>query len=249
MSGAVNTMSKRQRYEFWAGFSAFLIIVLGLIIGSVWLFQTLIDEEQLPLTGVIIQGERAYTSNNEVVQVLTEHETGSFFAADADIIRRRIEALPWVYSASVRKEWPGTLRVFLVEQKPVAVWNKKELLNSSGELFAADPSQVEGTIPELEGPEDDADEVFFQYQRIQALLARNDHRIVRFAMSERFSVRLWLESGIELRLGREARLERAQRFMKLLPIIQGEGKQDIAYIDLRYDTGVAVGWHDIQPGE
>ncbi len=242
-------MSKRQRYEFWAGFSAFVFIMLGLVMGGVWLFYTLVDEEQLPLTGVIIQGERIYTTNKEVVWALTEKETGSFFAADADILRRRIEALPWVYSASVRKEWPGKLRVFVVEQNPVAIWNSKELLNSSGEIFTADPNQLMGKIPELEGPETDADEVFFQYQRIQALLAHSNHHIVRFAMSERFSVRLWLESGIELRLGREARLERAQRFMELLPIIRGESKQDIAYIDLRYDTGVAVGWHDIQPGE
>jgi len=245
----VNMMSKRQRYEFWAGLSSFIVIVLGLVIGGVYLINTLVDEEQLPITGVIIQGDRIYTSDAEVVRVLTEQETGSFFAADADMLRRRIEGLPWVFSASVRKEWPSTLRVFVVEQQAVAVWNGKELINSSGELFAAEPSEVARAIPELEGPEGDVDEVFFQYQRIQALLARSNHYIDRFAMSERFSVRIWLESGIELRLGREARLERVQRFMELLPIIQGESTQEIAYIDLRYDTGVAVGWHDIQPGE
>ncbi|MCO4321466.1 cell division protein FtsQ/DivIB [Aliidiomarina quisquiliarum] len=245
----MNTQLPRQRYEFWAGLSAFIIIMLGLVVGGVWLINTLVDEEQLPITGVIIQGERTYTSNADVVRVLTAAETGSFFAADADVLRRRIEALPWVYSASVRKEWPANLRVFIVEQQPIAVWNGHELLNSSGELFAADPSVVAGTIPELVGPEGDVAEVFYQYQRIQALLAHSNHHIQRFAMSERFSVRLWLESGIELRLGREARLERVQRFMELLPIIQGESEKEIAYIDLRYDTGVAVGWHDIQPGE
>lgn len=245
----MKTQLHRQRYEFWVGLSAFIVILSGLVIGGVWLVNTLVDEEQLPITGVIIQGERSYTSDADVVRVLTAEETGSFFAADADVLRRRIEALPWVYSASVRKEWPTTLRVFIVEQQAVAVWNGQELLNSSGELFAADPIVVAGTIPELAGPEGDVAEVFYQYQRIQALLAHSNHFIQRFAMSERFSVRLWLESGMELRLGREARLERVQRFMELLPIIQGESEKDIAYIDLRYDTGVAVGWHDIQPGE
>lgn len=242
-------MTKKQRYEFLAGLSAFIIILLGLAVGSVWLYQTLVDEQQLPITGVIIQGERTYTANTDVVRAIVAEPTGSFFAADSDAIRHRVEELPWVYSASVRKEWPGTLRIYVVEQAPLAIWNKEKLLNKAGELFAADPSSVVGTVPELEGPEGDADEVVFQFQRIQALLAQGNHHVVRFSMTDRFAVQLWLESGIELRLGREARLERTQRFMDLLPVIRAESEHEVAYVDLRYDTGVAVGWHNTQPGE
>lgn len=244
----MKNVSQRQRVELWLNFSAFVVIVLGFIGGSVWLFHTLMDEKQLPLTGVIIQGERVYTSDNDIVQVLVGQEIGSFFKANTDAIRQRIETLPWVYSASIRKEWPETLRVFIVEQQPLAVWNNEKLLNNAGDLFNADPKDVQGRLPELRGPAEQSAEVFLQYQKLQTLLAHGGHRVVQLAMSERFAVNLWLSSGIELRLGREAQLERVQRFMELLPLIQHESEREIAYIDLRYDTGVAVGWHDLQPG-
>jgi cell division protein FtsQ len=39
---------------------------------------------------------------------------------DVDAMRRRLEALPTVRRASVRRDWPRTIRIHIVERRPVA---------------------------------------------------------------------------------------------------------------------------------
>ena len=62
-----------------------------------------------------------------------------------------------------------------------------------------------------------------------------------------------------LNLGREERVKRVQRFMDVYPLIKAhlkheskqknnnkkQLKQAVDYIDLRYDTGLAVGWKSL----
>ena len=62
-----------------------------------------------------------------------------------------------------------------------------------------------------------------------------------------------------LNLGREERVKRVQRFMDVYPLIKThledqfkkqnnhkkQLKQAVDYIDLRYDTGLAVGWKSV----
>lgn len=242
-----NVTAEPSRWEFVTGIAVFLVIVLGLVIGSYQLLQWVTDAEQVPLEGVIIQGERAFTSDSDAREAILSGEVGSFFTADVDEIRQRIEALPWAYSASVRKEWPQRLRVFLVEQEPIAIWNHEWIINRYGEVFSANPALIKGAVPEFTGPNGSEVEVLRQYRRISGLLEIHDLQIRRIELSERFAIRVWLNNGIELQLGREARLERIQRFLDLYPLIKAESERAIAYADLRYDTGVAIGWHEEEP--
>ena len=76
--------------------------------------------------------------------------------------------------------------------------------------------------------------------------------IDELVLTERFSWQLTLDDGVTLNLGREERVERIQRFMdsyamikaklKVKIITQKDKNQAVDYIDLRYDTGLAVGW-------
>jgi cell division protein FtsQ len=68
--------------------------------------------------------------------------------------------------------------------------------------------------------------------------------IDELVLSERFSWQLTLIDGVTLNLGRENRVERIQRFMDIYSTIKENTKADqqIDYVDLRYDTGAAVGW-------
>ncbi len=68
-------------------------------------------------------------------------------------------------------------------------------------------------------------------------------------ISDRRSWEIELRNGPKLILGREveeldARLE---RFVKIYNLIQN--RELIAYIDLRYDNGLAVGWKPLQEDE
>ena len=43
--------------------------------------------------------------------------------------------LPWVYSVAVRKQWPNELKIYVVDQNPVALWNGDFLINQAGKFF------------------------------------------------------------------------------------------------------------------
>lgn len=68
--------------------------------------------------------------------------------------------------------------------------------------------------------------------------------IDELVLSERYSWQLTLSDGVRLNLGREERVERVQRFMDVYQEIKDKQQDNklVDYVDLRYDTGVAVGW-------
>lgn len=232
------------RWSFWAGVAS-LLLLLGLLVwGASRIHQVLMDEQQVPLDAIVVQGDMQYTDRETIRQALTADEVGSFFAADVSTLRQRVEALPWIYQAAVRKEWPGRLRIYVVEQEPMAIWNDAELLNKQGEIFSAEVNQVEEYLPHLRGPKEQVGEVIRQYQRVGELLEMNNFKVEELVVTDRFSVSVELENGINLRLGREARLQRVQRFVDLFPLLSTQDERPIDYVDLRYDTGVAVGWHE-----
>lgn len=231
-----------RRWQFWAGLTAFSLVLAALVGGTIWLYQLVTDEQEVPLAHLVLQGDRELTRTEDIRAALLAEQTGSFFTADVDELRRRVEALPWIYSVSVRKEWPQRLRVYVVEQEPAAIWNEERLVNTQGQLFTAPLAEAPAALPRLRGPEGSKEEVLHQYHRVRSLLELAAMEVAQLELTERFAVTLWLRNGIELRLGREARLQRVQRFIELYPVIKEAEERAVAYVDLRYDTGIAVGW-------
>ena len=76
---------------------------------------------------------------------------------------------------------------------------------------------------------------------MQNLLSFSDLAIEELLLSERFAWDVKLSNEIRLRLGRSEFINRLQRFVDLYPILQ---TKSVDYVDLRYDTGLAVGWKD-----
>jgi cell division protein FtsQ len=110
-------------------------------------------------------------------------------------------------------------------------------------------------LPSFFGPEGTELLALKNYRDLNALLAFNSLKIDELILSERFSWQLTLNDGVTLNLGREERVKRVQRFMDQYPRIKAELKvkkirekyknQAVDYIDLRYDTGLAVGWKSV----
>jgi cell division protein FtsQ len=236
------------RWQFWLGFGFFVSVLVGTGLGLNSLYQVAMDANQVPLRRLQVQGELHYVSRDEVRAVLVQQPLGSFFSADVDVIRAQVEQIAWVKRASIRKEWPDLLRVFVVEQQPLAHWNphrrERALVNTEAQVFEADTAVLTQPLPRLQGPETAVVETVQQYRSVQELLQLNGHQVSELRFSERFAVDVVLQSGVELRLGREALLERVQRFIDLYPQLSSHRQQPIDYVDLRYDTGVAVSWRE-----
>lgn len=241
--------------SFGLGLVFFIVVLFSLITISYWLTQHFIGQESAPVTSIDISGEMPYSQRSDIINAIDQVDMGNFFQVDVNEVQSYVLNLPWVYSVAVRKQWPNKLKIYVVDQNPVALWNGGFLINQAGQVFQADIERINHYLPNFFGPEGSELLALENYKDLNALLDFKALKIDELVLSERFSWQLTLDDGVTLNLGREERVERIQRFMDVYPIIKAQLKakkitekqqnQAVDYIDLRYDTGLAVGWKTV----
>jgi len=254
-----STTVDQQALSFGLGLAFFICVFIGLISIAWWLTNKLIGQENLPVNSVVISGEMPYTKREDVLASMNNINLGNFFQVDVNELQSQVSALPWVYSVAVRKQWPNEVKIYIVDQTPVALWNGDFLLNQFGKAFQANTSVLKQALPHFYGPEGSELLALENFINLNDLLEYRDLAIDELVLSERFSWQLTLNDGVMLNLGREERVKRVQRFMDVYPLIKThleqqpkqkknskkQLKQAVDYIDLRYDTGLAVGWKSV----
>jgi cell division protein FtsQ len=234
-------------WGFWFGVAFFSLVIIGLLSFSWFVTERMVADETAPVTSVIISGEMPYTTEVDIENAISRVELGNFFKVDVNVIQQKIAELPWVFSVSVRKNWPNELKIYVVDQTPVALWNGDFLLNQFGKAFQADTKRLQQPLPSFFGPEGSERVALDNFNNFNRLLEFKRLAIDELMLSERFSWQLILSDGVMLNLGREERIERIQRFMDIYSEIKLKKveNQQVDYIDLRYDTGLAVGWKTV----
>ncbi len=77
------------------------------------------------------------------------------------------------------------------------------------------------------------------------VLKANKFTLKVASMTARRSWRLVTSDDVRIELGRGEPMKRLNRFIELYPALQQQGQNEhkrISYVDLRYDSGAAVGW-------
>lgn len=255
MSNKHLTLENQRALSFGLGLAFFVCVLIGLVSLAWWLTQIFIEQEQSPVNSITITGEMPYTQREDVMAVLNDINLGNFFQVNVNEIQTKVSRLPWVYSVAVRKQWPNEVKIYIVDQTPIALWNGDFLLNQFGKAFQAQKTALKHTLPEFYGPEGSELLALENFINLNDLLEYRNLSIDELILSERFSWQLTLSNGIRLNLGREERVKRVQRFMDVYPLINAHLteqnnqkkplKQAVDYIDLRYDTGLSVGWKEV----
>lgn len=242
-------MNKRLRrliadsnWPLIGGVLFFFTVVVAMVSGYQRSVDWLMDEKEVPLRHVLVSGQLQHTSSEAITAQVMSTDLGSFFNVDVNAVQQRIEAMPWVYQASVRKQWPDVLTVFVVEQQSAAIWNEHSLLNTQGEIFAAKVTTALQHLPKLYGPAGSQVDALQGYRDLNGLLNINGFVVDRLTLSPRFSWQLALKNGVVLQLGRQEKVKRVQRFIDLYSVITAHKTAPVVSVDLRYDTGMAVLW-------
>ncbi|HEX4500069.1 MAG TPA: cell division protein FtsQ [Scandinavium sp.] len=239
--------SRRNNGTRLAGI-VFLLAVLCTVLMSGWMVLSWMeDASRLPLSKLVVTGERHYTRNDDIRQaILALGPPGTFMTQDVNIIQSQIERLPWIKQASVRKQWPDELKIHLVEYVPIARWNDQHMVDNEGNAFSIPADRTsKQNLPMLYGPEGSENEVLQSYRDMGQMLAKEKFTLKVAAMTARRSWQLTLNNDIKLDLGRGDTVKRLERFLELYPVLQQQAQTDgkrISYVDLRYDSGAAVGW-------
>ncbi len=230
--GVVEWLKSAARFSLLAGV---LVTFTG---GSVLLYRY-IDR---PLARISVDSPYQRVAQREIEVLVGDISSGGFISLDLALVRERLEAHPWIASASVRRQWPDRLQLIIVEEVPIARWRDSGFLNRSGVALKATDSKTLGNLPLLVGPEGHSRRVMSEFRDVSELMFGQDLKVVAFSVDEHGARSLKLASGHEVVLGRGDVIAKVRRF---LTIWQGElasRQEEIKAIDARYDNGVAVSW-------
>lgn len=207
-----------------------------------WGAVRLADPRVMPVRYVEIRGDLHHVTPGRIRDRVKAALSGNFITADTGAVQRSLEALPWIRRASITRVWPDTLRVAVVEQRPLARWGKGALVNAADQLFRPRTDTGGGGLPLLEGPRTDVPAVVGHYKSAVLRLRALGLRIQSLSLDQRHAWRLRLSNGIVLVLGQRDYDRRLERFGRFYPRILGGRAGDIDRVDLRYSNGFAVHW-------
>jgi cell division protein FtsQ len=213
---------------------------LGLLAGGALAAAWAFDQ---PIETVAVQGRFQRVAPVDVERVVKAclHGTG-LLSVDLAVVRRAIHTLPWVDAVSVQRAWPRGLTVLVIEQSAAARWGERGLLNTRGELFAADERHIPPELARLAGPEGKESVVAQRYLAAEGRLMQAGVRLTAMRLDARGAWEFDLANGVTVRLGRRQVDERFEKFMSTALRLVTQRGDDIAYVDMRYTNGFAIGW-------
>ncbi len=158
----------------------------------------------LKVDAIRISGQ-VETEERDVLQALDLDSHGALLGLDLNEARARVVKLPWVEQVAIRKLFPGTLEVSIVEKKPFAVWQRDEKLNiiegNGAVISRIEPDSLSvrhAMLPQIigEGAEKRAARLFDLVSQYPSIVSRVD-RFVRVA-DRRWNIMLRNNVVIEL---------------------------------------------------
>jgi cell division protein FtsQ len=217
------------------------IAAVLLLAGAAWL---VVSSPLLDVDRVVVKGT-VRTPAEAVARVADVHTGDAMLWVDGGAAADRIDALPWIRSAHVAREWPGTIRITVTERTPTA-WvdtgSGAALVDGDGRVLerVAEPP---ADLPQLEGidvvPPVGASirpPVTARVAGRLTGLARTGTRSVSVTPS---GVVLGLVNGPELRLGEPAAV--ATKVRAALAVLGALDGVAVAYIDVSVPSNPVAG--------
>ena len=242
---AVTKAGNPGRLRRWFARIAAVLVLAGLAFGGHGLFSLL----NAPVEVVRVEGDLPEAGQARLREVLGAALPSGIFTLDVGALQARLAEESWVASASLRREWPDTLRVTVEPEVPVARWRDEALLSNRGRIIAPLWDNAPGTLPSLSGPEGSAPQLMATYLRVAEMLQSHQLTVARVEESAAGDIEVTLQGGVRLRLGTDAQVARLRRVDAVLSAALAAQLDRVDSIDARYDNGVAVAWREGAAGE
>lgn len=238
------TLGPRARRFLSVGMRLSVAVVLawGLLLGAQQGYQYVTTSSHFEARTVAFE-PTPHLSAERLTELMGLAPGTNILAVDVDAMRGKIEADPWVASATVQRQLPDTLHVAVTEHEPVAVLLSGYfyLLNREGEPFKRIETGERGELPVITGVERDLlvknDPAAAQIiRRALDVLAAYDERarprLSEVHIGEGGEALLYTEkSGTLLRLGRGPLGDKLARFDALRAAL-GERADKLSVVHL-----------------
>lgn len=211
-----------------------LILLASLIFGFIYI------SINQPVTSIKIEGDLKRVPTKKVDSILSELMNQGFLTINQSKYKDRLESIDWVKSVRINKEWPNKINVLVIEDDVVGLWNKKLLLNSSGELYNLDQRVVPKELIQFFGPDDRVNDVYERFNLYNDELVTRGILIEKIELNLRGSWEITIRPSIKIKLGEKDTKERFERFLIIWDQSLLENFELISYIDLRYTEGFVI---------
>ena len=176
--------------------------------------------------------------------LVAEHVDARLALIDLELLRAEIEALDWVASARVRRAWPDRLEIHLDEHEPRARLDDGRFLTAAGEVVALEGVADADALPQLDTDAVHAEAALEAFETLRDGLAATRLTPMTLARDARGSWTLIDQHGAAFRLGKGAPEAHLERLRDAVVPALGARIERVAYVDMRYGNGFAVGWDD-----
>lgn len=231
------------RWVGWTGVFALFAstATYGMVAGghSVRMFEQASARAGFAIAEVQISGH-AQLDEIEVLEALDLHPGSSLMTYNAGAALDRLKDNGWVSSASVKKIYPGTLKIALSERQPFGLWQRGSLISlidQDGFVITDDVADRFAALPLFvgHGAHEQADDFLRMLDRYPAIRSRA--RAAVYVSNRRWD--LVLDNDIEVKLP-EKRIEEALDELLRLNAEAGLMTRDIVSVDLRLKNEVVV---------
>jgi cell division protein FtsQ len=196
----------------------------------------------LQVQRVVITGELEHVDRDAMKAMISGSLEDGFLRLDLQSLREPLESLPWVHRVVVRRQWPDTIEVRVIEQRAIARWGSSAFLNHAGEVFAPGEAQTGTELPHLAGPMGSHGLMMEHYLLVQGVLQSLGLRLSALEMDSRGGLIATLADGSQLVLGSENLASKLERLKVLYISRLADRHAEMARVDLRYRHGAAVAW-------
>jgi cell division protein FtsQ len=217
--------------------------VLLVITAMIWqLSAWLNNPTMLPIKNVRIESAFSHVSKQKLSEALSTHVDTGYFAMDVAAVVNAAESLAWVKKASVRRVWPDSMVISIVEQSIAAKWNDKSFLNQEGEIFSPIKIEVLTEVPQLYGANHQSHLVLEKLNALNASISSEALLVSVLAKAEHGSWTVKLKNGTEILMGKRDPLEAIKIGVQVLALASDEVLQKIEVLDVRYPNGLSIIW-------
>ncbi len=166
-----------------SGWLAGLVFVLLLAMVVLFIADKLYHPDKFRIEHIEVHGQFDQVDGDQVQRVVENSLSGNYFSASLESIERHIRDMPWVFDASVRRQWPSTLIVDVEEVQPIAKWGDGQWLNASGDLVVQE--NWDGVLPQLYGPDSMQQMVWQSFQHWHGMFAAHGLSLDRLEFDQR----------------------------------------------------------------
>ena len=220
------------------------LLMVTVFVAAIFGADFIYKQIDTPLSKIMVGGNFNHLEEQELAELVNMEIDGGFLSMNLNQLRQELQSHPWIHQVSVRREWPSTLKVEVIEEVPIARWGKKGFLNRLGDQLSLPENSNLKSLPVLEADFGSSQDMIAQYLLLAELLAPTDLKLTEL---QRDAVGAWqieTAAGVRIVLGRDQIIEKIRRLI----VVWGSGLDvqlnNIGTIDLRYPNGLAVSWRD-----